>query len=554
MLIAYAAKAGSVAEDGTGQHSPFAVALLKHLSVPGLDVRFAFGRVKDDVMKATGNKQEPFVYGSLGGDAISLVPAPKAPSVSDAKNTYEMVERIGTKKAWEVFLSSHKEGFYADLARAQLQKLARDEARGAPAQAAAAPQAADTSSPSMRLAAVEPARRPEPAAPSNEERRAWDRLKDSGDRTAIRKFIERYPSSVLREPAQTRLDTLERAAQEREEKARAEREAAQQREQAEREAARKRDEEARLARIAEAERRKQEREAATQREAAAQRERELATQREAAERRERELQAQREAAERREAARREKEEAERLKAEREGDQRRLAALEAERRQKDSVCARDEDRVARLRGSLSQGWARADLQRLQEHTRCERLKTEITALLSQPAPEAVTRPPPPPEPVANTPALVRAAQSELRRIGCFAGRDDGNLNNATREAIERYFAVHGRGSRDIAVTEAFVADLKDHEGRICPLTCARGQHAEGDRCVAVAKPEPEQKKKPVAKREREPEPRREARPKPERKQVERKQPERAQQSRTQAAAPARPAGGGGGGGAMIGVGF
>src|SRR5262247_3835611 len=101
-LIAYAAKAGSTAEDGDGDNSPFAAALVKHLSVPGLDIRLAFGRVRDDVLKRTGNRQEPFVYGSLGGESISLVPAPAPPPpkvevLGDAKSDYELVERVGTE-------------------------------------------------------------------------------------------------------------------------------------------------------------------------------------------------------------------------------------------------------------------------------------------------------------------------------------------------------------------------------------------------------------------------------------------------------------------------
>ena len=50
-------------------------ALSHHLTKPGLDVRRAFGFVRDEVLKTTGNKQEPFVYGSLGGDDVPLVPA-----------------------------------------------------------------------------------------------------------------------------------------------------------------------------------------------------------------------------------------------------------------------------------------------------------------------------------------------------------------------------------------------------------------------------------------------------------------------------------------------
>src|SRR5437763_1649819 len=46
-MIAFAAKAGSTAADGDGNNSPFTVALSKHLTTPGLDVRRAFGFVRD---------------------------------------------------------------------------------------------------------------------------------------------------------------------------------------------------------------------------------------------------------------------------------------------------------------------------------------------------------------------------------------------------------------------------------------------------------------------------------------------------------------------------
>src|ERR1700736_670591 len=75
MLIAYSAKAGSTALDGDGKNSPFTIALANHLTTPGLDVRRAFGFVRDDVLKTTSYRQEPFVYGSLGGDDVPLVPA-----------------------------------------------------------------------------------------------------------------------------------------------------------------------------------------------------------------------------------------------------------------------------------------------------------------------------------------------------------------------------------------------------------------------------------------------------------------------------------------------
>jgi uncharacterized caspase-like protein len=145
-LIAYAAKGGSTAEDGDGQHSPFASALLKHLPTPGLDLRQAFGLVRDDVMKATDNKQEPFVYGSLGGATVALVqhaslsttpasdtaalaaPSATANPAAEVRRDYEYAERVGTRQGWESFLKSHTTGFYADLARAQLSKLNAEQA------------------------------------------------------------------------------------------------------------------------------------------------------------------------------------------------------------------------------------------------------------------------------------------------------------------------------------------------------------------------------------------------------------------------------------------
>ena len=138
-LVAFAAKAGMTAADGTGDHSPFTAALLDSLAMPGLDVRIAFGRVRDEVMKSTDNKQEPYVYGSIGGSTVALVPKPPekqapaaaaAPSAADTlARDYEFAERIGTRQAWDSFLAAHSTGFFADLARAARDKIISAEQR-----------------------------------------------------------------------------------------------------------------------------------------------------------------------------------------------------------------------------------------------------------------------------------------------------------------------------------------------------------------------------------------------------------------------------------------
>jgi len=136
LLIAYSAKAGSTAADGDGRNSPFTTALSRHLTTPGLDVRRAFGYVRDDVLKNTNNRQEPFVYGSLGGEDVPLVPAPKVAALSPAANPqadmrrdYELALQIGNKAALNAFLGQYPDGFYASLAKLQLEKIVAEEAR-----------------------------------------------------------------------------------------------------------------------------------------------------------------------------------------------------------------------------------------------------------------------------------------------------------------------------------------------------------------------------------------------------------------------------------------
>lgn len=141
-MIAFAAKAGSTASDGDTKNSPFATALVERLPMPGLDLRKAFGFVRDDVLKTTGYKQEPYVYGSLGGDDVSLVAAkpvasgPQGNPQDAVRRDYELALQAGDRDAWEAFLQAYPEGFYANLARVQLKKIGAEDARAIAAEKA----------------------------------------------------------------------------------------------------------------------------------------------------------------------------------------------------------------------------------------------------------------------------------------------------------------------------------------------------------------------------------------------------------------------------------
>ncbi len=102
-------------------------------------MRRAFGFVRDDVLKTTNNRQEPYVYGSLGGDDVPLVPAPTAAAApaaaapapnprADIRRDYELALQVGNRAAFAAFLAQHPDGFYASLAKLQLDKIVADDA------------------------------------------------------------------------------------------------------------------------------------------------------------------------------------------------------------------------------------------------------------------------------------------------------------------------------------------------------------------------------------------------------------------------------------------
>jgi len=73
-LIAFAAKSGQIAQDGSGSNSPFVKSLLERFQTPGLEVERAFRLIRDDVLLITDRQQEPSYVSSLGGDEYIINP------------------------------------------------------------------------------------------------------------------------------------------------------------------------------------------------------------------------------------------------------------------------------------------------------------------------------------------------------------------------------------------------------------------------------------------------------------------------------------------------
>ncbi len=76
VVVATATRADAVADDGSGEHSPYTQALLDELKVPGLELDLFFRRVRDRVYQATNGRQEPYNFGSLGAEPVYLNPLP----------------------------------------------------------------------------------------------------------------------------------------------------------------------------------------------------------------------------------------------------------------------------------------------------------------------------------------------------------------------------------------------------------------------------------------------------------------------------------------------
>jgi uncharacterized caspase-like protein len=374
-LIAYAAKAGSVSYDGFGPNSPFTTALIKYIAEPGVDIRIALGRVRDEVIKITESRQEPFVYGSLGGTTVSLVSAtdtkkaerrPAANESDDVRSAYEATARVGTKEAWEAFLKTYGTGFYAQLARLQIAKL----------NPGATPESAAEQDAKAR-AEREQAERLALQQRQEEERRAKaaeaERLK------AQREAAEAERAERL--ALERRRDEERRAKAAEAERLKAQREAAE-RERTKRLALERRQEEERRAKAAEAER--------------------LKAQQEVAER----ARAERLALERRqeEERRAKAAEAERLKAQRQAALSPRGEIESN---PDQSCAGAETQLERLRANPT----REEAVRFARDLKCEALRPQVNRLLESVGGEsAILAPRPTP---SEHPQQPEAAPSERR---------------------------------------------------------------------------------------------------------------------------------------------
>jgi uncharacterized caspase-like protein len=120
VLVIYAAAPGQVASDGPGlPNSPFATALARRLPQPDLPVQVLGNVVRDDVLRATGNVQRPFVSASMTGELYYLVPrtAPQAPASTPAAPPPAMDAATLEALTWQGALAANSIAAFEDYLR-----------------------------------------------------------------------------------------------------------------------------------------------------------------------------------------------------------------------------------------------------------------------------------------------------------------------------------------------------------------------------------------------------------------------------------------------------
>jgi outer membrane protein assembly factor BamD (BamD/ComL family) len=233
VLVAYAAKDGTTAADGNGRNSPFTSAFLKYVETPGLEVTFLFRDVRDDVIAATHSEQQPFVYGSLSREAIYLKPPPVVPPpVGADETTWTLLKETTDEAALKRFTAQYPtsplrrdaDARIAALEAAQAAKLVPPSADEVTwtllkettdeaalnrfiAQYPNSPLRKDADA---RIAALEAAQAAKPVPPSADEV-TWTLLKETTDEAALKRFTAQYPNSPLRKDAEARIAALEAA-------------------------------------------------------------------------------------------------------------------------------------------------------------------------------------------------------------------------------------------------------------------------------------------------------------------------------------------------------
>ncbi len=183
---------------------------------------------------------------------------------------------------------------------------------------------------------------------------------------------------------------------------------------------------------------------------------------------------------------------------------RIAKLEAEARKAEVGCAIESGKITEAKSAGAD--ALAKLGDLQKTLNCERMRPVVADAIKELAALA------PKAAEIDSRRQILEAQSELKRIGCYSGNLNGNMNNGTKSAVAKYFVKINAAAREVRFSDELIDELKRSGAEVCPaepvitVTRPRPVREEPDEPVVRRRP---QRDEPVA-----------AKPKPVRQPVER----------------------------------
>lgn len=438
MVVAYSTAADDVALDGNNAvNSPFTTALIKQMQEPGLEIGTMFRRVARDVNDATGGRQRPET-------AISLL-SEYYLNQTDRRIWEEMRETADIPQILE-FLRRYPNSISSLDAKYRLDVLERAKRDREDEEAKIRREAYK-----KEMAEQEAAARAE-IAKLQEERKRADLL--AADRDTQRQREEKEQLKALEE--QRKKD--QQAA-------------------AERMAQEQRDEQQRLAKLEQDKQKAAEMATTVKRES----DRRKAAEKLAALEQER-VKTQQEVAAREEARRKEEEAREKAEVACKNEQAALdgvgrdeaklklftinslcadakvraqsllASLAAEREQVERACDSEGKQLAALVKAPG-AEARDKLLELQTSLTCSNLRPKLVEALGRVNIE-IRR------------ILVRNSQAELRRVGCYRGAENGEFNDATKDALKRVNLSRSKPNDALELDEGVLSDLKKLEAPVC----------------------------------------------------------------------------------------
>ncbi len=121
-LVGYATDPGETADDGVDGHSPFTRALLAHIEEPGLDISLVLRRVRNDVLKATQNRQRPSVVDKLRETVVLVPDAPQDDLMAVAREWSQMGDTDDVRLI-EAFIERFPDNPFTELAQSKLAAL-----------------------------------------------------------------------------------------------------------------------------------------------------------------------------------------------------------------------------------------------------------------------------------------------------------------------------------------------------------------------------------------------------------------------------------------------